>query len=177
MASGRTTEIAMTKKELANIAGYSYRQLYNIDKELPEGRKLFIVSATDDKRYDLSLFVQRWVEYNINRDADITSLEDAKTAHEIIKTRKTELEVAHMEGSLVDVNEIRMLWSNIAATVMQNMIRLPSKIAPQLLSIDNLQVIQTVIDREIRAVLDGIANTPLPEIVRTETADETGDDA
>lgn len=177
MANGRTTEFAMTKKELANIAHYSYRQLYNIDRELPEGRKLFVVSESDDKRYDLSLFVQNWVDYNVNRNAEITSLEDAKTAHEIIKTRKTELEVAHMEGSLVDVNEIRLLWSNIAATVMQNMIRLPSKIAPQLLSVDNIQVIQTIIDKEIRGVLDGIADTPLPEITHIETADETGDDA
>ena len=174
MASMKTIEIAMTKKELANIAGYSYRQLYNIDKELPEGRKLFIISESDEKKFDLSLFVQRWVEYNINRDADITNLEEAKTAHEIIKTRKTELEVAHMEGSLVDVNEIRLLWANIAATVMQNMIRLPSKIAPQLLSIDNLQVIQTVIDKEIRDVLNDIADTPLPEITRT--IDTAGDD-
>lgn len=174
MASLKTTEIAMTKKELANIAGYSYRQLYNIDKELPEGKKLFIISEADDKKYDLSMFVQRWVEYNINRDADITNLDEAKTAHEIIKTRKTELEVARMEGSLVDVNEVRLLWANIAATVMQNMIRLPSAIAPQLLSIDNIQVIQTVIDKEIRDVLNDISNTPLPEIIQT--VDAAGDD-
>ena len=174
MASMKTTVIAMTKKELANIAGYSYRQLYNIDKDLPDGRKLFVISEADEKKYDLSLFVQRWVEFNINRDADITNLEEAKTAHEIIKTRKTELEVAHMEGSLVDVNEIRLLWSNIAATVMQNMIRLPSKIAPQILSVDNIQVIQSVIDKEIRSVLEGIAETPLPVV--TQTIDSAGDD-
>ena len=174
MASAKTSEISMTKKELANIAGYSYRQLYNIDRELPEGKKLFVESDQDGKKCDLSTFVQRWVEYNINRDADITTLEDAKTAHEIIKTRKTELEVAHMEGALVDVNEIRLLWANIAATVMQNMVRLPSKIAPQLLSIDNIQVIQTIIDKEIRDVLNDIADTPLPEIVHT-TTDEAGD--
>ena len=70
----------MTKKELATVAGYSYRQLYNIDRDLPEGRKLFVKS--EEGKYDLAIFVQKWVAYNISReasdDADIDTIKPRK---------------------------------------------------------------------------------------------------
>jgi ribosomal protein L11 methylase PrmA len=43
--------ISMTKKELASIAGYSYRQLYNIDRDLPDNGKLFVEG--EGGKYDL----------------------------------------------------------------------------------------------------------------------------
>ncbi|MBQ3214943.1 MAG: ATP-dependent Clp protease ATP-binding subunit, partial [Oscillospiraceae bacterium] len=43
-----------------------------------------------------------------------------------------------------------------AANVMQNMIRLPSKIAPQVVEMSSIQTIQAIIDKEIRDVLNEI---------------------
>lgn len=154
--------IYLTKKELATVAGYTYRRLYDIDMGLPEEDKLFVKG--EGGKYDLALFVQRWVRYNVNNESESEqSLDDAKTKHEIIKTRKTELEVAKLEGSLVDVYEIRRLWGSVASTVMQNMIRLPSKVAPRLVMVGNVDLISGILDEEIRLVLNEIADTPLPE--------------
>lgn len=154
--------IYLTKKELATVAGYTYRRLYDIDMGLPEEDKLFVKG--EGGKYDLALFVQRWVRYNVNNESESEqSLDDAKTKHEIIKTRKTELEVAKLEGSLVDVYEIRRLWGSVASTVMQNMIRLPSKVAPRLVMVGNVDLISGILDEEIRMVLNEIADTPLPE--------------
>lgn len=168
--------ISLTKKELANIAGYTYRRLYDIDRDMPEDGKLFVEG--EGGKYDLAIFVQRWVQYNVsNEKGEATSLDDAKTAHEIIKTRKTELEVARLEGMLVDVNEVRRLWGGIASTVMQNMIRLPSKIAPQVANMESIPTIQEIIDKEIRDVLNAIADTPLPETQEAhEEAEEAGEE-
>ncbi|MBE5791639.1 MAG: hypothetical protein E7322_05710 [Clostridiales bacterium] len=153
---------ALTKKELANIAGYTYRRLYDIDRDLPEDQKLFVES--EGGKYDLAIFVQRWVDYNVaNEKGEAKSLDDAKTAHEIIKTRKTELEVAKLEGQLVDVNEVKQLWGGIASTVMQNMMRLPNKIAVKVANMESVQTIQAIIDNEIRDVLISISETPLPD--------------
>lgn len=52
-----------TKKELAQIAGYTYRRLYDIDLSLPQEKKLFVKG--DGGKYDLAVFVQRWVNYNV----------------------------------------------------------------------------------------------------------------
>ena len=155
----------MTKQELAELAGITYRQLYNINKgicEEDEDKALF-VKGKDAKKCDLAIFVRRWVQYNVERASmDAGDLDAVKAAHESVKMRKTQLEVDKMEGSLVDVQEVRKIWGDIANTIMQGMIHLPSTLAPMVRGMENVEVIGNVIDTEIRKVLEGLAETPLP---------------
>ena len=166
--------VEMTKKELANIAGYTYRRVYDIDRDLPPDRKLFVVG--EGGKYDLAIFVQRWVDYNVSRETDgIEDLDVVKARHEAVKIEKTELEVARMRGALIDVQDVKKLWADIANTVMQNMIHLSSKVAPMLRMMDNTEVIASVIDTEVRKVLTDISITPLPSYASDESdADESG---
>lgn len=152
----------LTKKELSEAAGYSYHRLNEIDRDLPAEKKLF--QQTESGKYDLSIFVQRWVGYNVSKNSGPEmSLEDAKAVHEQVKIEKTQLEVDRMRGILVDVNEVRRLWGNVANTVVQNMMRLPSKIAAQIYMVNNMDIVTGIIEKEIRDVLNNIADTPLPE--------------
>lgn len=172
---------ALTKKELAALAGYTYRRLQDIDKGLPEDKKLF-VEATDAPdtrskkhasehagRYDAATFVQRWVDYNVERakGKEIESLDDIKSAHEAVKMQKTELEVARMRGVLLDANEVQQRWNEIASNVTQAMIHLPEKIAPQIINMPDTHSIMAVIDREVRDALTELAGRG-----RRETEDE-----
>lgn len=153
---------SMTKKQLAEVAGYSYRRLHDIDRDLPEGKKLFVQS--EGGKYDLAIFVQKWVEYNVaSETCDNLDLDMVKAKHEVIKTQKTELEVARIRGQLIDVQDARKLWGDIANSVTQNLIHLPEKVAPMLQMLDNVEVISSIIDTEIRKVLEAIADTPLPD--------------
>lgn len=162
----------LTKKELASIAGYTYRRLYDIDRDLPKDKKLFVASE-DGKKFDLALFVQRWVAYNVDSEcSDADDLDVVKARHEIVKTQKTELEVARMRGQLIDVQDVRRLWGDVANTVTQNMIRLPSKLAPMLLMMDNVQQIAQIIEEEIRKVLNEVADTPLPDYAEADDEEE-----
>lgn len=167
----------MTKKELATVAGYTYRRLYDIDKALPPNQKLFVQS--EDGKYDLALFVQRWVRYNLEKtddSADMT-LEEAKTAHEKLKMQKTRLEVERMKGQLVDVSAVQKLWGDVITTCVQQMMRIASKVAPRLLMLDSTSAISAIIDAEVRSVLNGISQTPLPEeAILPETEDEEDDE-
>lgn len=162
----------MTKKELATVAGYTYRRLYDIDRDLPEGKKLFV--KCEDGKYDLAIFVQKWVEYNVNNEVsdDWADLDLARAKHEVIKTQKTELEVARMRGQLIDVQDVRRLWGDIANTVMQNLIHLPSKVAPMVLMMDNVEIIASIMDEEIRKILEEIAETPLPDYAADEDEED-----
>ncbi len=164
--------IELTKKELASVAGYTYRRLHDIDMGLPESGKLFVKG--EGGKYDLALFVQRWVQYNVDNETGCDqTLDEVKARHEVVKTRKTELEVAKLEGKLVDVQEIRRLWGGVASTVMQNMIRLPSTLAPRLVMMKDVDMIAGIIDHEIRDTLNQIADTPLPvEAAYEENSDE-----
>lgn len=164
---------SMTKKELASVAGYTYRRLYDIDRDLPEGKKLFVQG--EGGKYDLAIFVQKWVEYNVANEVsdDWQDLDLVKAKHEVVKTQKTELEVARMRGQLIDVQDARRLWGDIANTVTQNLLHLPGKLAPMLQMMDNVDLIRSMIDGEIRKILTEIAETPLPEYA----ADGTGADS
>lgn len=154
-------EMTLTKKELAAVAGYTYRRLHDIDTELPEKKKLFVKG--EDGKYDLCLFVQRWVEYNTEKECGTDmALEDAKAVHEQVKIQKTQLEVAKMRGELVDVNDVRRLWATVANTVVQNLLRLPNKIAQLVYMQNNMELVSGIIDKEIRSALEEIANTPIP---------------
>lgn len=167
---------SMTKKELASIAGYTYRRLYDIDRDLPEGKKLFVQS--EGGKYDLAIFVQKWVAYNVANEApdDCCDLDLVKAKHEIVKTQKTELEVARMRGQLVDVQDVRRLWGSIANTVMRNLIHLPSKLAPMLRMVDNVELIRDTIDVEIRKVLEEMADTPLPDYAAEDAETDVEDE-
>lgn len=162
---------AMTKKELATVAGYTYRRLHDIDMELPKDKKLFVASETDGKKYDLAVFVQRWVAYN--RQATETESEElsvVKAQHEKVKKEKTELEVAKLKGEVADVLEIHRIWSNIATILRERFINMPRKLAQSLVMISSAERIEAIIDREVRDALSMVANTPLPGDERTAPA-------
>lgn len=166
--------MTMTKKQLAEVAGYTYRRLHDIDMGLPDGEKLFVKS--EDGKYDLAYFVQRWVKYNVNNQTESDkSLDEVKAEHEQVKMRKTELEVMRLEGLLVDVYEVKKLWGDVAHTVMQSMLRLPTLLAPQVAGISSSDTAARIIDKEIRKVLEDIADTPLPTDTIEATSDDTED--
>mgnify|MGYP007102084525 CR=1 FL=1 len=168
--------LSMTKKDLATVAGYTYRQLHNIDIGLPDDRKLFVKGEGD--KYDLAIFVQRWVDYNVQREAPdgIEDLDLVKAKHEVVKIQKTELEVAKMRGVLIDVQDVRRLWGDVANTVMQNFIHLPSKVAPLMRMMDNTEAIAGIMEDEIRKILEGIAETPLPDYAAEEEEELESED-
>ena len=169
--------VYMTKKDLADAAGYSYRQLQNIDNAMPDNKKLF--KKGEGGKYDLAFFVQAWVAYNVDQElgGDSEDLDAVKARHERIKTKKTKLEVRRMEGRLVDVQDVRRLWSDIANTVKQSLLHLPSTIAPMVQGMDNIEVINNIIYGEINNALNALADTPLPDYAADDDGeDETEDD-
>lgn len=174
------THEGLTKKELSTLAGYSYRRLHDIDMSMPDSKKLFV--RLDNGKYDPAIFVQRWVKYNIDNSTNTDqTLDEVRASHELVKKRKTELQVAQMEGRLVDVMEIRCLWGNIISTAMNNLLRMPNAIAPQLVMQKNTELIASIIDTAVRDTLTQIADTPLPEYAeeneKNDENEEEGEDA
>ena len=167
--------ICLTKKELADAAGYTYRRLYDIDKGLPDGKKLFVLGYGG--KYELPTFVQRWVEYNVEKEAgEDDDLDTVKARHEAVKMQKSELELMRMRGDLVDIEEIRALWCSIATTVMQKLMHIPSKLASALVMIGSAESIEGIIDKEIHDALTMIADTPLPDMNAERSRSPISDD-
>lgn len=165
--------IGMTKKELASLVGYTYRRLYDIDRSLPEDRKLFVQVVKEDgsraERCDAAVFVQRWVDYRLGEEKQDGSgdLNRVRAAHEEIKKRKTELEVEKMEGLMVPIAQVRLTWQRIAHTAVQSLMALPGRLAPRLVEMESAEAIGGIIEQEVRAALTQLAEN-------SETYDETG---
>ena len=160
------------QKELAELVGKTDRQIRNIDKEQEDGKRLLVKG--EGGKYDAAIFVQRWVNLQVDKITEgMEDLDAVKARHEIVKTEKTTLEVQRMRGELIDVHDIRKAWGDVANTVMQGMVHLPSTLAPMVQGLDNVEVIGSIIDAEIRRVLNAIAETPLPTYAATETTEET----
>lgn len=170
-------DIRLTKKELAEISGYTYRWLHNIDKGLPKEEKLFV--AGEDGKYDLATFVQRWAAYHASgrsaADGKLT-LEEAKTMHEQVKMQKSQMEVARLRGELVDINEVRRLWVGVAKTVSQNLMRLPGALAQQVTGLTDQEIVSGILEKEIREALTEISKTPVPNGEEPGTEDELEDE-
>jgi len=165
----------MTKNELAGLTGLTYRQIFNINKKLvvEDPDKALFVKGEDAKKCDLAIFVQRWAQYCVERDSvDMEDLDAVKAKHESVKMRKTQLEVQRMEGELVSVQDVRRLWGDIANTIMQGMLHLPSTLAPMVRGMENIEVIRSVIDTEIRKTLEILSNTPLPTYILLEDCED-----
>ena len=160
------------QKELAELVGKTDRQIRNIDKEQEDGKRLLVKG--EGGKYDAAIFVQRWVNLQVDKITEgMEDLDAVKARHEIVKTEKTTLEVQRMRGELIDVHDIRKAWGDVANTVMLGMVHLPSTLAPMVQGLDNVEVIGSIIDAEIRRVLNAIAETPLPTYAATETTEET----
>lgn len=165
--------VYLMQKELAELVGRTDRQIRNIDKDQDEDRKLLVKGGDGEKRYDAAVFVQRWVALQIEKVTEgMEDLDAVRARHEIVKTEKTTLEVQKMRGELLDAQDVRRAWGDIANTVMQSMVHLPSTLAPMVQGMENIEVIRSVIDAEIRRVLNDIADTPLPEYAAEATEEE-----
>lgn len=152
--------VFLTMKELANAAGYTYQQLHNIDRDLPEEQKLFVKGESGNK-CDLSFFVQRWVEYNVRKakNSAAKDLDAIKAEHEEVKMQKTLLEVQRMNGELVDAEEVKQAWGGIVHTTMQALTNLPRKIAPAVVMMENVEAISAIIEKEITGALTALSQT------------------
>lgn len=164
----------MTKQDLSELTGLSYRQIFNINKKLVEAGRDSLFVRGDGDGYDLATFVRRWIDYRVEAETENAGdLEAVKAAHEAVKMRKTQLEVDRMENSLVEAREVRRVWGDIANAVMQNLLRLPGTLAPQLSGMENTDLITSLLDSEIRKVLTALSDLPLPGYLLAAEEDET----
>ena len=151
----------LQQKELAALVGKTDRQIRNINNAMDPDNKLLV--RGEDGKFDAAIFVQRWCEYQVGKITEgMEDLDAVKARHEIVKTEKTQLEVARMRGELLDFRDVRKAWGDIASTTMNALLNIPGQVAPILRGMESVEMIAGIIDGEIRRVLETISNTPLP---------------
>ena len=164
-------DIALTKRELSNLAGYSYQRMHTLDRNAEKDQKLFVESEDTPGKYSLSMFIQRWAEYKERNAGEKKQgggideqLAVIKAQHEKVKKEKTEIEVARMRGDVVEIERVARMWSDIVTIVRGRFVNMPRKLAPSLVAMEDPDEIEEKIEREVRDALEIIAKTPLPGV-------------
>jgi phage terminase Nu1 subunit (DNA packaging protein) len=83
-------------------------------------------------------------------------VEVQKLEHESVKTRKTQLQVMQMEGTLHRAEDVKAIWNNIIVAAKSRLLAIGVKVSPQITGETDATVIKDAIDREVREALTEI---------------------
>lgn len=61
------------------------------------------------------------------------------------QTEKAEIQIAQMRGDLIDATEVEARWTRLVANCRAKLLAIPTKIAPDILSMDNLAQVQDAV--------------------------------
>lgn len=151
----------MTQQELSELAGITVRQLREINRALPEERKLFV--RADGGHFDGPLFVQRYIAYRVEQAAKKNKGFDAvRTEHEVIKAEKTRLQVLKMRGDMVDTAEVMRLWGDVVNTFKQSLLQIPAAISQTIQGMTDAGQIARVLEEELRASMTELSRADAP---------------
>lgn len=159
----------LTQKELCELVGYTYRHLMEVNKKLPDDQKFFVQGPGG--KYRLDLFVQRWADYKVSREAawtETVDIKQLKAEHEQVKIERSKVELKKLTGELVNAREAMTAWAGIAVRVRQRLLELPALISIELAAQTDAMQIEHMLTREIEQALEQLARPP----VRVEEPDE-----
>ena len=110
-------------------------------------------------RYQLIPNVQAYIRYWQNRSSGTDSahnsdLHTEKTRLTKAQADKAELEAAELRGIMVNMDEAESKFADMAHTVKQKLLVVPSKAAPSVAAATNVSDIEDILKKEIHEVLE-----------------------
>lgn len=157
--------------ELAAIVGKSPRWIRRLTTD-------GILTKVDRGKYILGDSIQAYVEHiqGGKEEDNKPRYIDHKTEHERIKSEKAALELAQMRGELHDAGDVEAVMADMLTAFRQKILGIPSKLAPQLVEIDDVGTVKSRLTKELHEALSELSNYN-PDMFREGTtagADEDG---
>lgn len=91
---------------------------------------------------------------------DETSYHVAKTAREAAEAKIAQLKLAQMRGDLIDREQVRKAAFSVTRVVRDQLLALPSRVAPLLAAENSASACYDMLDRELRQVLQQLQQLP-----------------
>lgn len=130
-------------KALASILGITQRRVNQLAKE-------GILNKDSKGSFDLVEAVPAYIAYATTENDE---LRQEKILHERAKRRKAELDLKVREGKLHEAEDVEFALTGMIVTFRNRLLSIPSKLAPQLIGVNSIAEIQTVIDTELREAM------------------------
>lgn len=90
-------------------------------------------------------------------DLDIERYQKSKADTEFHRAKKLRLETAEREGTLLNADEVRKRISKLVGETKEKLLNIPSKIAPELVSMEDVLEIENKLSAEINEVLENLS--------------------
>lgn len=90
-------------------------------------------------------------------DLDIERYQKSKADTEFQRAKKLKLETAEREGTLLNAENVRKMISKLVGETKEKLLNIPSKIAPELVSMEDVLEIENKISNEINEVLENLS--------------------
>lgn len=170
--------LEVTEAELCEYLNLSGRRIRTLATES-------VVVKTKAGRYDLKKSVSGYVDFiKDTKKEEKQGIDKVKLAreaeglmHDKLKKRKTELQVMQLEKTMLLTEDVIDMWSDFATMVKSKLLNIPTKLAPQLTGIDDVNIIKKAISTEVSEALNEIADFDINKF-ESEIAfdDESGED-
>lgn len=134
-----------------------------------------IIERLDNDKFDAREIAEQYYRFKFDGDTD-KDLEKAKSRHETIKVKLSELKLQKLNKNLLPADQVKATVSNMIITFRNKILGVPSKLTPKLVGIKNLNQISTIIETELVQCLQELSNIDVNSIVpEEEDADEKAD--
>lgn len=157
-------QFIVTTSEICEILGLSARRIQQLTKEGA------LVRVSHGK-YDLPSSIKAYIDYS----NEVPSEELDKIAEETLWTRarrqKAELELKIMRGEVHRSEDVESVMNDMLASFRAQMLVIPGKVAPQLLSITDVEVIKSIVKKYIYEALQELSDYD-PDIFYAKSKDK-----
>jgi phage terminase Nu1 subunit (DNA packaging protein) len=176
----KTTDISsvtVSAQVLGQIIGVTDRRIRQLAEEnilvrISKGRYNLHESI---KNYILTLKVAMETGNNDNPDGEL-DLDEEKALHERVKRHIAELKLQVMKGELHKSTDVERVMTDMLVAVRTKLLALPSKLAPILVSRNDIGFIKDTVSKEILEVLNELCDYNPVNFYSDEYVEVDGDD-
>lgn len=141
--------------ELSEILGVTPRRIQQLTNENALVR-------VERGQFDLTRSIKKYIEYEVEKRAP--KVDDEKIDPQVeaalwtkARKEKTELEVQIIKGELHRSKDVERIMNESLQAIRAGLLSLPSKMAPQLVAIEDIPFIKDILTTEIKSFMEAVS--------------------
>lgn len=127
-----------------------------------------VIDRCEDGTYDIREVVEQYYRFKYEAVEGAESYEAERAKHEVIKRKLSELKLKKSEGELTELTHVMDVMSSMATEIRTQMLAIPQRVSPKLISKTRIVEIADIIRAEIEEVLGYLASIDKSNFVDTE---------
>lgn len=162
----------LIQKELADAIGISTRQVRNLTNQ---GVFEFV---SGKKKYNLAAAVQEYIAFKINAETKRgtnVNKEQEQAEHERVKKEISKIKLRKLRREVHEAEDVETFLMSMLLNFRSRILMIPTKIAPEMLGENDINVIINKLNEELLDVLDKLSEYD-PEKISGEDLDDEEDE-